>query len=172
MKKLTVNEYIAVAIGVLLIAYFMFYGSFSLPLQSTNNIQQNMNQDINSSSNQQDNSNVSGGVTVSDTVVGTGPVAEAGKTVYVNYTGTFTNGKVFDSSYSRGVPIDFILGNGDVIPGWEKGIQGMKVGGKRRLVISPEEAYGPNDIKDPRTGQVIIPGNSTLIFEVELMEVK
>ena len=100
-----------------------------------------------------------------DLTVGTGDIAVAGKTVKVHYTGVFADGKKFDSSRDRGVPFEFKLGSGMVIKGWDIGIEGMKVGGKRLLIIPSEFAYGPNDYGP-------IPGNSTLIFEVELLGVK
>jgi len=100
-----------------------------------------------------------------DLTIGTGDIAVAGKMVTVHYTGVFTDGKKFDSSRDRGVPFEFTLGAGMVIKGWDVGVEGMKVGGKRLLVIPPDFAYGPNDYGP-------IPGNSTLIFEVELLEVK
>jgi len=104
--------------------------------------------------------------------IGTGDVAISGKDVTVNYTGVFAStGKKFDSSLDRGVPFTFKLGSGMVIKGWDIGVEGMKVGGKRILVIPPELAYGSSDLKD-NNGNVIIPGNSTLIFEVELLGVK
>lgn len=102
---------------------------------------------------------------------GTGAVAENGKTVAVHYTGKFTDGKVFDSSISRGEPIEFRLGAGMVIKGWDKGILGMKVGEKRILTISSDLAYGDAGITAPN-GQVIIPEKATLVFDVELVEVK
>lgn len=104
------------------------------------------------------------GLTIEDVVVGTGAEAKAGTLVSVHYTGTFTNGIKFDSSVDRGKPIQFILGSGYVIPGWDKGLLGMKVGGKRKLTIAPELAYGS-------TGQGAIPPNSTLLFDVELVAV-
>jgi len=101
-----------------------------------------------------------------DIKVGEGDIAIAGKTVTVNYTGMFSDGKKFDSSLDPGrTPFTFKLGTGMVIKGWDIGVEGMRVGGKRILVIPPElgygsQAYGP------------IPANSTLIFEVELLDVK
>lgn len=89
----------------------------------------------------------------------------AGKTVSVNYTGTLTDGTKFDSSYDRNQPFDFQLGAGQVIKGWDQGVAGMKVGGKRKLVIPPGLGYGAQ-----ANGK--IPANSTLIFEVELLSVK
>ncbi len=106
-----------------------------------------------------------GTLTSTDEVVGTGDEAMAGKTVSVNYTGTLTDGTKFDSSYDRNQPFDFQLGAGQVIKGWDQGVAGMKVGGKRKLVIPPGLGYGAQ-----ANGK--IPANSTLIFEVELLSVK
>lgn len=101
---------------------------------------------------------------IEDLTVGTGSAAENGDTVTVNYTGTLTDGKKFDSSYDRHEPFKFKLGAGEVIRGWDQGILGMKVGGKRRLTIPPELGYGS------RGAGAAIPPNSTLIFEVELLD--
>src|SRR5262245_33402247 len=98
-------------------------------------------------------------------VVGTGAEAVGGKNVSVHYTGTLTNGSKFDSSLDRGEPFKFKLGAGQVIRGWDQGVAGMKVGGKRRLTIPPELAYGARGFPP------VIPPNSTLIFEVELLDV-
>lgn len=100
-----------------------------------------------------------------DITVGSGDVAVAGKEVTVHYTGVFADGKKFDSSVDRGVPFTFTLGSGMVIKGWDQGVEGMKVGGKRILVIPPALAYGDKDYGP-------IPANSTLIFEIELLGVK
>jgi FKBP-type peptidyl-prolyl cis-trans isomerase len=100
-----------------------------------------------------------------DLVVGTGPEAVAGKTVTVHYTGTFTTGAKFDSSLDRGRPFEFKLGAGQVIQGWDQGVAGMRVGGKRKLTIPYQLAYGESG--RPPT----IPPKSTLIFEVELLGV-
>ena len=97
---------------------------------------------------------------------GTGAQAVAGKTVSVHYTGKFLDGKVFDSSVSRGEPITFQLGAGRVIKGWDEGIALMKVGGKAQLVIPPALAYGE------RGAGGVIPPNATLLFDVELVDVK
>jgi FKBP-type peptidyl-prolyl cis-trans isomerase len=98
---------------------------------------------------------------------GTGATAQAGKTVKVDYTGWLTNGKKFDSSVGTGKPFEFLLGGGQVIKGWDEGIAGMKVGGKRQLRIPPELAYGASG-----TGGGLIPPNATLIFDVKLLDVK
>jgi FKBP-type peptidyl-prolyl cis-trans isomerase len=99
-----------------------------------------------------------------DINVGTGATAAAGDTLTVNYVGTLQNGQKFDSSYDRGTPFTFQLGAGAVIAGWDQGIPGMRVGGKRRLTIPPSLGYG-NQAVGP------IPANSTLIFEVELVSI-
>lgn len=97
---------------------------------------------------------------------GTGAQAVAGKTVSVHYTGKFQDGKVFDSSVTRGEPIEFQLGRGNVIKGWDEGIALMKVGGKAQLIIPPALAYGE------RGAGGVIPPNATLVFDVELVDVK
>ncbi|MYM81730.1 FKBP-type peptidyl-prolyl cis-trans isomerase [Duganella sp. FT50W] len=111
---------------------------------------------------------------ITDTKVGTGKEATAGATVYMHYSGWLyrplakdMHGKLFDSSLPRGEPLDFVLGAGRVIKGWDQGIVGMKVGGKRTLIIPSELAYGSRP--SPGSG---IPPNSALIFDVELVDVK
>ena len=104
------------------------------------------------------------GLIMQDEVVGAGAEATAGSVVSVQYTGKLDNGTVFDTSVGK-APIEFQLGQGYVIPGWEQGILGMKVGGKRLLIIPPGMAYGAQ-ANGP------IPANSTLIFEVELVGVR
>lgn len=100
-----------------------------------------------------------------DIVVGTGAEAVSGKKVSVHYVGTLTNGTKFDSSRDRGTPFEFDLGAGQVIKGWDQGVVGMKVGGKRKLTIPASLAYGAGSVG-------AIPPNSTLVFEVELLGVK
>jgi FKBP-type peptidyl-prolyl cis-trans isomerase len=110
------------------------------------------------------------GLKYTDTKVGDGAVAEKGLIVSVQYTGWLykngAKGAKFDSSLDRGKPITFKLGGGQVIPGWEEGIAGMKVGGKRTLIIPPELAYGA------RGSGGVIPPNATLTFEVELVSAR
>jgi peptidylprolyl isomerase len=104
---------------------------------------------------------------VTDLSVGDGAEAQAGSTVSVHYVGiAHSTGEEFDASYNRGEPLEFRLGVGQVISGWDNGVQGMKVGGRRRLVIPPHQAYG-----DRGAGGVIGPGE-TLIFVVDLVDVR
>jgi FKBP-type peptidyl-prolyl cis-trans isomerase len=106
-----------------------------------------------------------------DLTVGTGAVAHSLNNVTVQYTGWFTDGTMFDSSRAAGrSPFTFQLGTGAVIPGWDEGIAGMKVGGKRKLIIPSALAYGPNGQTDPNTGAQVIPPDATLVFEVELLK--
>jgi FKBP-type peptidyl-prolyl cis-trans isomerase len=100
-----------------------------------------------------------------DLAVGTGPEAHAGRTVVVHYTGWLTDGTKFDSSVDRGQPFSFALGAGRVIKGWDEGVAGVKVGGKRKLMIPPELGYGA------RGAGSVIPPNAELIFEVQLLEI-
>ena len=108
----------------------------------------------------------SSGLKYVDQVVGTGDPAVAGKTASVHYTGWLENGKKFDSSVDRGQPFSFPLGAGRVIKGWDEGVQGMKVGGKRKLTIPSDLGYGS------RGAGGVIPPNATLIFDVELLGVR
>ena len=109
------------------------------------------------------------GLIINDTVVGTGETAKAGDDVSVHYTGWLfyggERGKKFDSSKDRGQPFQFGLGGGQVIKGWDEGVQGMKIGGSRTLTIPPELGYGA------RGAGGVIPANATLIFDVELLGV-
>ena len=102
---------------------------------------------------------------VTDLVVGTGAEATEGRDVQVHYTGWLESGARFDSSLDRGKPFRFELGAGQVIQGWDRGVAGMKVGGKRKLVIPPELGYGA------RGAGAVIPPGATLVFEVELLGV-
>lgn len=150
MKKLNKSEWIAVTVSVFVVGFFFIFGQFFVSLFSKNNankIAQNSQ------------------LMVQDEVLGTGEEAIKGSRVVVHYTGKFVNGQVFDSSVQRNEPFQFVLGGGQVIKGWEEGIVGMRVGGKRLLSIPPELGYGMADYGP-------IPGGSTLIFEVELLKVE
>ena len=103
------------------------------------------------------------GLIIDDVTVGSGAEASAGQEVTVHYTGWLTSGEKFDSSKDRGDPFVFPLGGGRVIKGWDEGVQGMKVGGTRKLTIPPDLGYGA------RGAGGVIPPNATLVFEVELL---
>jgi FKBP-type peptidyl-prolyl cis-trans isomerase len=107
-----------------------------------------------------------GALQIKDVVLGTGSEAVAGHVVTVHYTGRLLTGRKFDSSVDRGTPFKFPLGAGRVIKGWDQGVAGMKVGGKRQLVIPPHLGYGDQAMGDA------IPANSTLVFDVELLGVE
>ena len=106
------------------------------------------------------------GLVIDEITPGEGAEAQVGRTVSVHYTGWLTNGSKFDSSVDRNEPFDFPLGRGYVIRGWDEGVAGMKVGGKRKLTIPPELGYGA------RGAGGVIPPNATLVFEVELLGVR
>jgi len=102
---------------------------------------------------------------IEDLTPGTGAEAKKGDAVTVHYTGWLTDGTKFDSSVDSGQPFTFVIGQGDVITGWDEGVAGMKVGGKRKLVIPPQMGYGAQGAGG------VIPPNATLVFEIELLEV-
>jgi len=106
------------------------------------------------------------GLRYEDLVAGSGPAAQAGNTVTVHYTGWLVDGTKFDSSVDRGQPFEFQLGAGNVIPGWDEGVAGMQVGGKRKLVIPAALGYGSQGAGG------VIPPNAVLIFEVELLAIR
>lgn len=155
MKKLSKNEWVAVTVSLFVVGFFFIFGQGLISLFSNN---KNNNDVVRTS---QFNSQFMG----QDVVVGIGEEAKVGNRVVVHYVGKFTDGRVFDSSLSRNEPFSFTLGAGQVIKGWDEGVVGMKVGGRRVLVIPPELAYGYQDYGP-------IPGGSTLIFEVELLKVE
>ena len=168
MRSLTKKEWIAVVIALIVIVVLL--GSRFIPqTTSVSTIDQiNISTTTNNTMDQNTNASSTSGFIVKDVVIGTGATAQNGNMVEVNYTGKFNdaNGKVFDSSIPRGQPIPFVLGEGQVIPGWDQGILGMKVGGKRTLTIPSELGYGAAG-RPP-----VIPPNSTLYFEVELVSVQ
>lgn len=148
MKRTQLVTGVAVASGLIVIAIFFIY---------MNPINQPASAAAGTSQSQS-------GLIVQDESIGTGAVAQAGSVVTVNYTGKLQDGTVFDTSIGR-APFQFTLGAGNVIPGWDIGLQGMKVGGKRLLIIPPGLAYGAQ-------GNGPIPPNSTLVFEVDLLNVQ
>jgi FKBP-type peptidyl-prolyl cis-trans isomerase len=112
------------------------------------------------------------GLQYADVVVGTGAtVAQVGNRVRVHYTGWLSSTNKFFDTSAGGPPLEFFLGQQAVIAGFDEGIRGMKAGGKRRLIIPPSLGYGSTAVTDPRTGAVVIPANSTLIFDVQLVTV-
>lgn len=157
MKKLKQNEALSVAIAILVVIFFfVVIQLFGTTSSSNSNVQ---NGSVIDSS-----KNISN-VLIENTVSGSGKEAKAGQLITVHYVGTLEDGTIFDSSRDRGEPFQFILGVGQVIEGWEIGISGMRVGGKRILVIPPELAYGALEVGT-------IPPNSTILFEVELLDVE
>lgn len=150
MKTLETKEWIAVSVAIFVVGFFFLFGQYFISLFNNNKTQVTQNNPE---------------VLVEETVVGTGDVATAGKRIVVHYTGRFIDGTVFDSSVTRKEPFQFVLGVGQVIQGWDRGIEGMRVGGKRILSIPPELGYGMTDYGP-------IPGGSVLIFEVELLKVE
>lgn len=174
MRKFTRAEWIGVGVALVAAAMLFFGGSIWRTFfgeggafttsQTVPTAQTSTTNTLATTTTMQNISTIKG-LEIYDEQVGTGAEAKAGQTVTAHYIGTLTNGTKFDSSIDRGQPFTFTLGAGQVIKGWDQGIAGMKVGGVRRLVISPELGYGANAIGS-------IPANSTLIFEVQLLGVK
>jgi FKBP-type peptidyl-prolyl cis-trans isomerase len=150
------NTWIAVAVSLAVVGFFFFGGDIQNFFES-GQISNTTNQP-----NAVDNTQ-GGSLIIQDETIGTGAEAVAGDVLTVNYVGTLSDGTKFDSSIDRGTPFQFTLGIGQVIPGWEQGFAGMKVGGKRKLIVPPSLGYGANQVGP-------IPANSTLIFEVELLK--
>lgn len=155
------NSWIAVAVGVFVIGFFFFGGTLmDMFRPQENEALDTVPLDFMNEENAGEQALI-----VEDMVLGTGAEAVAGSLITVHYVGTLQNGQKFDSSIDRGDPFQFVLGGGQVIAGWDQGFSGMKVGGKRKLIIPPSLGYGPNPVGP-------IPANSTLIFEVELLGVE
>lgn len=173
MRSLSKNEWVAVAVGLGLLGALLVYTNFKgAPLVPSAGESENINKDVGATGGAAapeplpDTARVpdESGLVIEDITVGGGEEAKRGMLVTVHYTGRLLNGRTFDSSLTRGEPFQFVLGSGQVIEGWEKGVLGMKVGGERVLVIPPELAYGESKVG-------IIPSNSTLVFEIELLGV-
>jgi|SRR3989344_922514 len=158
MKKLSQTQWIAVVVALGAVGYIFFLGG------SLNNVTSNLSQSGAATMSENNSANQTT-LVVQDSTVGTGAEAMAGKVVTVNYVGTFQDGTKFDASADHGEPFSFTLGAGEVIKGWDQGVAGMKIGGKRVLIVPPELGYG-----DRQVGP--IPPNSTLIFAVELLKVE
>lgn len=161
---------IAVALALAVIAVFFIFpglspfGQPTAPSEAPTGATTTLTTQTASTTMPTDNANQ---LQITDEVAGTGAVAEPGDSVTVNYVGSLTNGTVFDASANHGTTgFTFNLGAGQVIKGWDEGIVGMKVGGKRKLVIPADLAYGS------QSPAASIPANSTLVFEVELLNVQ
>lgn len=156
---MTKDNIAVILIGVVIVAVasLFIFGILRLPQRPETTIEE-------TAQTQNTMANQDGELKIEDIEVGTGETVESGDTVVIHYTGTLTDGTKFDSSVDRGEPFQTDIGVGQVIEGWDKGVVGMKVGGKRKLTIPPSMAYGDQEIPG-------IPANSTLIFDVELLEV-
>src|ERR1035437_6138825 len=174
----TTQTAIATALALVVVAFFFIFGgmSFFAAPAPTNNT----NVDITNNAETASTTATTATTTLTmptepvtqlmmkDTVIGTGAVAVAGDTVTVQYVGSLTNGTVFDASANHGTTgFTFKLGAGQVIKGWDQGVAGMKVGGKRTLIIPSDMAYGKRG-----AGGGLIPADAPLIFDVELLDVK
>ena len=155
-------------IGIFLVAVILVFGGLYLLNQNMPQINlQNDSLQSTSAAQESANSQITGDdLKIEDIKVGEGQEVKSGDTVVIDYKGTLLDGKQFDSSYDRGQPFETQIGVGQVIRGWDLGVVGMKVGGKRKLTIPPELAYGE------RGAGADIPPNATLVFEVELKEIK
>ncbi len=151
MKTLDTREWIAVVVAIFVVGFFFIFGQGLISL-----FNKSTGKDAVAEQPQ---------ILIQDTLVGTGELATVGSRVVVHYTGRFVNGEIFASSVTQGEPFQFVLGSGQVIKGWDQGIVGMRVGGKRTLSVPPELGYGTNDYGP-------IPGGSTLIFDIELLKVE
>lgn len=165
MNKNTIIA-IATIIVLAITGYFLFYNKNEKPQpQSQSNI---INNEQVKSMNGFDKLTINKqGVQIEILKEGTGAIAKNGDTVSVHYVGTLENGTKFDSSVDRGTPFEFHLGAGQVIPGWDIGVEGMKIGEVRKLTIPSDLAYG-----SAGAGNGVIPANATLIFQVELLGIK
>lgn len=156
MKKLSKREWIAVAVTLVASFGLFFFGAYLFNPQ--------MSQTGQNISGSVPEGAVSGNITAEDIVVGTGAGVKAGDKVTVNYIGTLVDGTKFDSSYDRKQPISFTVGSGELIPGFDQGVLGMKAGGERKITIPPELAYGAQAVGP-------IPANSTIVFDVALVKI-
>lgn len=162
MNKFIIILILVVVIGAII--FFYWRSQVSAPTSSGSSI--SSNKAASSSTSTIANHQAPANISVEVLKPGSGVGAKYGDTVTVNYTGYLTDGKVFDSSYNHGAPFSFVLGNQNIIAGWNLGILGMKVGEKIKLTIPPELGYGTTG-----AGNGLIPPNSTLIFEIELLKI-
>lgn len=162
MRKLSKMEWVAVALAVVFVGYTMF-GANIINILKNNSMNQNTASAGDFDQNNQ-NQIGSNGVIINDLKVGNGAEAKPGQILTVHYKLSLSDGTQIQNSKDFGEPFRFLLGAGQVIPGWEQGFMGMKVGGIRTIVIPPELAYGAN-------GAGPIPPNATLVFTVELLSI-
>jgi FKBP-type peptidyl-prolyl cis-trans isomerase len=167
------SELYTLGIGIIIIIVLLFLGgklsspsrgTYTLPMQQSQSSQQSASA-FNAVEGQGQNISKDPNIQIFDTKVGTGVAAKTGDSVVVHYTGLLSDGTKFDSSVDRGTPFPVKIGEGKVIKGWEVGLVGMKVGGKRRLIISPAYGYGSQTVGP-------IPANSTLVFDIELLQIQ
>ena len=158
MKKLSKKEWVATAIAVIFVGYTLFGGEITSLFQK--NL---MNEDSLAAAGSNPVNN--NGVIINDIVVGQGSEVKTGEILSVNYILSLSDGTAIQNSKDFGTPFQFTFGAGEVIPGWEQGFAGMKIGGVRTIIVPPELAYGANQAGP-------IPPNSTLIFTIELLEAK
>jgi peptidylprolyl isomerase len=164
MKKLSKREYIGVGVALIVTFGFLFFGSYifsflSNPASSAKSIQGASVAEANNVSTPE-----LGGIVVRDLLSGAGDAVKTGDRISVNYIGMLPDGSKFDSSYDRREPIEFTVGSGQLIKGFDEGVLGMQVGGKRKITIPPELGYGSQQVGP-------IPANSTIVFDVELMKI-
>lgn len=157
MRKLSKNEWVATVLAIAFVAYTLFGGSI-MGLFKKNSMNENSAAAINTTTNSSNSS-----VIINDITVGNGQEVKNGDLVSVHYILSISDGTVLQNSKDFGAPFQFTLGAGEVIPGWEQGFAGIKVGGVRTIVIPPELAYGANQAGP-------IPPNSTLIFTIEVVD--
>ena len=170
MNTKVITGGIIVIVIIIGIIYFMSRGSAApatAPATATTSTSQAATPSVTTNASSSDQ------VQGQDVAIGTGAQATPGSIVSVLYVGKLPDGTVFDSSAAHGnTPLTFALGTNGLIPGFQIGINGMKVGGERLLQIPPSLGYGDKPVTDPTTGKVVIPANSTLIFDVKLVSVK
>jgi FKBP-type peptidyl-prolyl cis-trans isomerase len=171
MIKRTVKENLVIAIGIGVVLAFFALGFFLNPFSAGHVSLQPTDSELFQTETGASESFAQGDVEVVVLREGSGDSAQVGDTLEVHYRGYFESGEVFDSSYENDNPLVFTLGTRQVIEGWERGIIGMRVGERRVLSIPSDLAYGPLGITAP-DGRVIIPPNSPLIFEVELLDIR
>ncbi len=160
MKKLSRREWIGVSVALVGAFGLFFFGGYVFK-QSAPPADQNSSGTASADVSQNP---ASSGLAIEDMTAGQGAAVKSGDQVTVNYIGTLADGTKFDSSYARGQPLSFIAGSAEIIPGFDQGVLGMKVGGERKITIPPDLAYGARAVG-------AIPANSTIIFDVTLVKI-